>query len=159
VQRAADPDQGHFGLAVDDYAHSTAPNRRFPDLVTQRLLKAAAGGTPAPYTDGELTAIATHCTERENAARKVERTMRKVVAATILHKRVGETFQAIVTGASPKGTYVRLVRPPAEGRVIVGERGLDVGDRVKVKLLSTDPERGFVDFALADRARSPTQER
>ncbi|HEY5928465.1 MAG TPA: RNB domain-containing ribonuclease [Kofleriaceae bacterium] len=147
LQRAADPDQGHFGLAVDDYMHSTAPNRRFPDLVTQRLLKAAARGTPSPYTDSELSAIATHCTERENAARKVERTMRKVIAATMLQKRTGEIFDAIVTGASSKGTYVRLRRPPAEGRVMVGDRGLDVGDRIKVRLLSTDPQRGFIDFA------------
>jgi exoribonuclease-2 len=147
LQRAADPDQGHFGLAVDDYMHSTAPNRRYPDLVTQRLLKAASAGVQSPYSDAELTAIAAHCTERENAARKVERMMRKVVAAAILAKRVGETFDAIVTGASPKGTYVRLRRPPAEGRVIVGERGLDVGDKVKVRLLATDPQRGFVDFA------------
>jgi exoribonuclease-2 len=149
LQRAADPDQGHFGLAVDDYMHSTAPNRRYPDLVTQRLLKAASAGVPSPYTDAELTAISAHCTERENAARKVERMMRKVVAASLLANRVGDTFDAVVTGASPKGTYVRLRRPPAEGRVIAGERGLDVGDRVKVRLLSTDPERGFVDFAAA----------
>jgi exoribonuclease-2 len=147
LQRAADADQGHFGLAVDDYMHSTAPNRRYPDLVTQRLLKAAASGMPSPYRDEELMAIAAHCTEREDAARKVERTMRKVVAAAFLMKRVGETFDAIVTGASVKGTYVRLRRPPAEGRVIVGERGLDVGDRIKVRLLSTDPQRGFIDFA------------
>lgn len=149
LQRAADADQGHFGLAVDDYMHSTAPNRRYPDLVTQRLLKAAAAAVPSPYTDEELTAIAAHCTERENAARKVERTLRKVIAATLLSRRIGATFDAIVTGASPKGTYVRLRRPPAEGRVIVGERGLDVGDRVKVRLLSTDPQRGFIDFAVA----------
>jgi len=147
LQRAADVDQGHFGLAVDDYMHSTAPNRRYPDLVTQRLLKAAASGVPSPYRDEELLAIATHCTEREDAARKVERTMRKVIAAAMLAKRVGETFDAIVTGASSKGTYVRLRRPPAEGRVIAGERGLDVGDRIKVRLLSTDPQRGFIDFA------------
>jgi exoribonuclease-2 len=147
LQRAADADQGHFGLAVDDYMHSTAPNRRYPDLVTQRLLKAAAAAVPSPYRDEELTAIAAHCTERENAARKVERTMRKVVAAAMLSRRVGDTFDAIVTGASPKGTYVRLRRPPAEGRVVVGERGLDVGDRVKVRLVSTDPARGFIDFA------------
>ncbi|HEY5951744.1 MAG TPA: RNB domain-containing ribonuclease [Kofleriaceae bacterium] len=149
LQRAADPDEGHFGLAVDDYMHSTAPNRRFPDLVTQRLLKAAASGTPSPYRDDELTAIAAHCTEREDAARKVERTMRKVIAASMLSKRIGETFDAIVTGASNKGTYVRLRRPSAEGRVILGERGLDVGDRIKVRLLSTDTKRGFVDFAVA----------
>ena len=147
LQRAADPDQGHFGLAVDDYMHSTAPNRRYPDLVTQRLLVAAAHATPAPYRDDELTAIAAHCTEREDAARKVERTMRKVIAAAMLSRRIGDTFDAVVTGASSKGTYVRLRRPPAEGRVVVGERGLDVGDHVKVRLVATDPERGFVDFA------------
>lgn len=148
LQRAADPDQGHFGLAVDDYMHSTAPNRRYPDLVTQRLLKAAASSKPSPYADDELTAIAAHCTEREDAARKVERTMRKVVAAAMLSNRVGDRFVAIVTGASSKGTYVRLRRPPAEGRVIEGERGLDVGDHVHVRLVSTNPERGFIDFAV-----------
>jgi exoribonuclease-2 len=149
LQRATDPDQGHFGLAVDDYMHSTAPNRRYPDLVTQRLLVAAARGERSPYADDELTGIAAHCTEREDAARKVERTMRKVIAAAMLSRRIGDTFDAIVTGASPKGTYVRLRRPPAEGMVIVGERGLDVGDRVRVRLLATDPERGFIDFAVA----------
>jgi VacB/RNase II family 3'-5' exoribonuclease len=149
LQRAADADQGHFGLAVDDYMHSTAPNRRYPDLVTQRLLKAAAASTPSPYRDDELTKIAKHCTEREDAARKVERSMRKVIAASMLSKRHGEIFDAIVTGASVKGTYVRLRRPAAEGRVIVGERGLDVGERVKVRLISTDVQRGFVDFAVA----------
>jgi VacB/RNase II family 3'-5' exoribonuclease len=149
LQRAADPDLGHFGLAVEDYMHSTAPNRRFPDLVTQRLLKAAAAGKPASYSDDELGAIAVRCTERENAARKVERQMRKIVAATLLADRVGDKFKAIVTGASRKGTYVRLMRPPAEGRVVVGERGLDVGDRVEVKLVATDPDRGYVDFAVA----------
>lgn len=147
LQRAADPDQGHFGLAVDDYMHSTAPNRRYPDLVTQRLLVAAAQRRPAPYRDDELNAIAAHCTDRENAARKVERTMRKVVAAAMLSSRIGDTFDAIVTGASPKGTYVRLRRPPAEGRVVEGEHGLDVGDHVHVRLVATDPERGFIDFA------------
>ena len=147
LQRPADPDYGHFGLAVDDYMHSTAPNRRYPDLVTQRLLGAAAANVPSPYTDDELSAIAAHCTEREDAARKVERTMRKVIAATMLSRRIGETFDAIVTGASPRGTYVRLRRPPAEGRVIAGEPGLDVGDRVKVRLVATDPTRGFIDFA------------
>jgi exoribonuclease-2 len=147
LQRAADADQGHFGLAVDDYMHSTAPNRRYPDLVTQRLLKAAAAAVPSPYRDEELTAIATHCTERENAARKVERTMRKVAAAAMLSRRIGDMFDAIVTGASSKGTYVRLRKPPAEGRVVVNERGLDVGDRVKVRLVATDPQRGFIDFA------------
>jgi exoribonuclease-2 len=147
LQRASDPDAGHFGLAVEDYMHSTAPNRRYPDLVTQRLLKAAARDAPSPYTDDELARVAAHCTERENAARKVERTMRKVVAATFLSSRIGEVFEAIVTGVADKGTFVRLIRPAAEGRVVRGERGLDVGDTVRVKLLDTEPERGFIDFA------------
>ena len=147
LQRATDPDIGHFGLAVDDYTHSTAPNRRYPDLVTQRLLKACAASRPSPYRDDELVAIAARCTERQNAARKVERTMRKVAAAAMLSERIGEEFDAIVTGAADKGTFVRLVRPPAEGRVVRGEHGLDVGDRVRVRLLATDASRGFVDFA------------
>ena len=147
VQRASDPELGHFGLAVEDYAHSTAPNRRYPDLITQRLLKAAAAKAPPPYTDDELVAVAAHCTERENAARKVERTMRKVAAAQLLSSRIGDSFDAIVTGASDKGVFVRLLSPPAEGRVMRGERGLDVGDSVRVKLISTEPSRGFIDFA------------
>ena len=147
LQRASDPDVGHFGLAVDDYAHSTAPNRRYPDLVTQRLLKACARGEQPPYSDAELTAIAAHCTDRETSSRKVERTMRKVAAAVLLHPRIGEVFDAIVTGATDKGTFVRLVHPAAEGRVIRGERGLDVGDTLKVKLLDTSPTKGFIDFA------------
>ena len=146
LQRADDPDTGHFGLAVEDYAHSTAPNRRFPDLVTQRLLHAAAARRPQPYSDDELGALATHCTDRENAARKVERTLRKVAAATLLSERIGDEFDAIVTGASSKGTYARLLRPPAEGRVVRGEQGLDVGDRIRVRLLDTNIERGFIDF-------------
>jgi VacB/RNase II family 3'-5' exoribonuclease len=147
LQRASDPDRGHFGLAVDDYAHSTAPNRRYPDLVTQRLLKAACTGAGAPYSDDELAQIAAHCTERENAARKVERTMRKIVAADLLSPRIGQTFDAIVTGVTDKGTFARLLRPPAEGRIMRGEQGLDVGDHVEVRLTATDPERGFIDFA------------
>ena len=146
LQRADDPDTGHFGLAVEDYAHTTAPNRRFPDLVTQRLLHAAAARRPQPYSDDELHALATHCTDRENAARKVERTLRKVAAATLLSNRIGDEFDAIVTGASAKGTYARLLRPPAEGRVVRGEQGLDVGDRIRVRLLDTNIERGFIDF-------------
>jgi exoribonuclease-2 len=146
LQRATDPDFGHFGLAVDDYAHSTAPNRRYADLVTQRLLKAATAGHASPYSDDELVAIATRCTDRENAARKVERTMRKVAAASMLAPRVGDEFDAIVTGAASKGTFVRLVHPPAEGRVVRGEAGLDVGDRVRVRLVDTEPSRGFIDF-------------
>src|SRR5205085_2460073 len=128
---------GHFGLATHDYSHATAPNRRYADLVTQRLVKAALADQPAPYNDEELALLAQHCTEREDAENKVERTMRKVGAALMLADRIGEQFDAIVTGASPKGTYVRLLRPPAEGRVVRGEHGMDVGDRVKVRLLGT----------------------
>ncbi|MEO6772530.1 MAG: RNB domain-containing ribonuclease [Kofleriaceae bacterium] len=146
LQRAGDPEQGHFGLAVDDYMHSTAPNRRYPDLITQRLLKASAGGLPAPYSDDELIRIADHCTERENAARKVERTMRKVAAAEFLSSRIGEEFDAIVTGVSAKGTFVRLFQPPAEGRVVRGEHGLDVGDKLRVRLVDTAVAKGFIDF-------------
>jgi VacB/RNase II family 3'-5' exoribonuclease len=147
----ADPSspEGHFGLAVDDYAHSTAPNRRYGDLVTQRLLKAAASKTPTPYTVAELGEICARCTEMENHARKFERTMRKVAAATFLSRRIGETFDAVVTGATPKGTFVRLVSPPAEGRVVDGEEGLDVGDTLRVKLVATEPTRGFIDFVRA----------
>lgn len=142
-------DNGHFGLAVHDYTHSTAPNRRFADLVTQRLVKAALRKAPTPYTETELTAIAAHCTEREDAARKLERKMRKVGAAVLLQKRLGEQFDAIVTGVTPKGTFARLIKPPVDGRVMRGEHGMRVGDKVRVKLLSTDPERGFIDFGRA----------
>jgi exoribonuclease II len=139
--------EGHFGLAVHDYTHSTAPNRRFPDLVTQRCLKSAAAGAPAPYTREELEGIAARCNLMESAARKVERRMRKVAAAAMLSAHVGETFDAVVTGVKEHGTFARLLRPPADGRVVHGERGLDVGDRVRVRLVSTNPERGFLDFA------------
>ncbi len=147
LQKATDVDTGHFGLAVDDYTHSTAPNRRYPDLLTQRLLKACAAGAKQPYTDDELVDHAAHCTDRENAARKVERTMRKVAAAALLAPRIGDEFDGIVTGASEKGTFARLLYPPAEGRIVRGERGLDVGDKVRVKLLDTEPSKGFIDFA------------
>ena len=147
LQRATDPDTGHFGLAVDDYAHSTAPNRRYPDLITQRLLKACAAGGKAPYSDDELVAIAQHCTDRENGARKVERTMRKVAAALLLHDRIGEEFDGIITGSGPKGVFVRLFKTPtAEGRIVSHEQGLDVGDKVRVRLVDTEPNRGFIDF-------------
>ena len=146
-------DQGHFGLAANDYSHATAPNRRYADLVTQRLVKAAATGAPAPYTDDELAAVAKQCTERENAANRVERIARKAAAAILLHGRVGNTFDAIVTGVNKDGTYVRLLSPPAEGRVIRGEQGMDVGERVRVKLLDTDPRRGFIDFEGVSAAR------
>ncbi len=145
------PDTGHFGLATHDYTHATAPNRRFADLVTQRLLKAALAGKPCPYSGEELATIAAHCTEREDAARKVERQVRKEAAAESVASRVGETFDAIVTGVSPKGTYVRIVTPPIEGRVMRGEQGLDVGDKIRAKLLSTDPVHGFIDFSAQPR--------
>jgi VacB/RNase II family 3'-5' exoribonuclease len=138
---------GHFGLAVKDYTHSTAPNRRFPDLLTQRLLKSALAGAPTPYRNDELAALANHCTEQEDNATKVERQVRKSAAALLLESRVGERFDGIVTGASPKGTWVRIDHPAAEGRVVRGDKGLDVGDRVAVELVNTDVERGFVDFA------------
>ena len=147
LDRPGASDQGHFGLAVDDYTHSWAPNRRYSDLVTQRLLKSVlAGGKPA-YDDQALDAIARRCTEREDEANKVERQVRKQAAALLLAGRVGARFDAIVTGANPKGTWVRLLQPPVEGRVMRGEEGLDVGDKLRVRLLSTDPVRGFIDFA------------
>jgi VacB/RNase II family 3'-5' exoribonuclease len=149
LQRAGAPRIGHFGLAVQDYTHSTAPNRRFSDLITQRLVKAVLDGTSAPYSDAELQDVATHCTEMEDGARKVERLVRKMAAAVLLQKRIGQVFDGIVTGATDKGTFARLLAPPAEGRVVRGEKGLDVGDRVRLKLLATDPERGFIDFARA----------
>ena len=138
---------GHFSLAVKDYAHSTAPNRRYPDIITQRLLKAAVAGSPLPYANDELEALAQHCTEAEDAAKKVERQVTKSAAAILLETRIGEKFDAIVTGASDKGTWVRLLQPPIEGRLARGFQGLDVGKQVHVKLISTDVERGFIDFA------------
>jgi len=138
---------GHFGLAVHDYTHSTAPNRRFPDLVTQRLLKAAIAGRPVPYRDDEFPALARHCTEQEDNANKVERQVRKSAAALLLEPRIGERFDGIVTGASEKGTWVRIFHPPAEGRVAHGFEGLDVGEEVTVELIDTNVERGFIDFA------------
>jgi len=138
---------GHFGLAADDYSHATAPNRRYADLVQQRLVKAVLAKTPPPYTNDELAALAAHCTDREDAAQKVERHMRKVAAADLLGPRIGQTFEGIVTGVTPKGTFVRLLRPPAEGRVVRNEHGMDVGDRVRVKLVHVDPDRGFIDFS------------
>jgi exoribonuclease-2 len=137
----------HFGLAVRDYTHSTAPNRRFPDLLTQRLVKAALADQPPPYSNDELAVLAQRCTVAEDAAAKVERQVRKSAAALLLQARVGETFEAFVTGASVKGTWVRVLRPPVEGRLVRGFEGLDVGDRVTVTLERTDVERGFIDFA------------
>src|SRR5687768_2338381 len=147
MQGAGEQGEGHFGLAADDYTHSTAPNRRYADLITQRLVKAALDKSPAPYSEDELFQVAARCTERESASRKVERKMRKVAAAVLLHDKVGETFDAIVTGVTGKGTFARTIRPPVDGRVVKGERGLRVGNKTRVRLLSTDPERGFIDFA------------
>ncbi len=140
---------GHFGLALKDYTHSTAPNRRFPDLITQRLLKAALSGSAPPYSTAELNELATHCTEQEDHATKVERRVRKSAAALLLSTHIGQQFEAIVTGASSKGTWVRIAHPAAEGKLVHGVHGLDVGDRVRVELVATDFEHGFVDFARA----------
>ena len=140
---------GHFGLAVKDYSHTTAPNRRFPDLITHRLLKSAVAGLPPAYPLPELTQLATHCSEMETAATKVERSVRKSAAALVLQSHIGQVFDAIVTGATAKGTFVRVLSPPAEGRVVRGEAGLKVADRVRVELLATDFERGFIDFGRA----------
>jgi VacB/RNase II family 3'-5' exoribonuclease len=137
---------GHFGLAVKDYAHSTAPNRRYPDLVTQRLVKAAIDGLPVPYSDEDLVTLARHCTLKEDDANKVERLVRKSAFALMLEARVGESFDAIVTGAAPKGTWVRINGQPVEGRLVEGFAGLDVGDRLRVKLIHTDVEQGYIDF-------------
>jgi VacB/RNase II family 3'-5' exoribonuclease len=140
---------GHFALAVSSYTHSTAPNRRFPDLVMQRLLKAAAAGRTTPYHPDELEGLAAHCTSQEDAANKVERLVRKAAAALWMSSRVGQEFDGVVTGASAKGTWVRLRQPPVEGKVMRGFDGLDVGDRVRVRLVGTDPDRGFIDFERA----------
>jgi VacB/RNase II family 3'-5' exoribonuclease len=137
---------GHFGLAVKDYAHSTAPNRRYPDLLTQRLLKSCLESKPAPYRKDELDALATHCTQAEDAAKKVERQVAKSAAALLLESRIGDQFDSIVTGASEKGTWVRLLDIPVEGKLISGFAGLDVGDRIRVQLVDTNVERGFIDF-------------
>jgi VacB/RNase II family 3'-5' exoribonuclease len=139
-------DLPHFGLAAPDYTHATAPNRRYADLVTQRLVKAAIAGVPAPYTDDELAAIAKQCTEREDAANRVERVTRKAAAAELLAHRIGSVFTAIVTGVNKNGTFVRLLSPPAEGRVVRGEQGMDVGERVRVRLIHTDAAKGHIDF-------------
>jgi exoribonuclease-2 len=149
--RPGEPIDGHFGLAVLHYAHSTAPTRRYPDLITQRLVKAALAGDGSPYSADRLVELADHCTRQEDQAQKVERRVRKSAAACFLAERRGETFDGFITGASPKGTWVRLIDPPVEGRVVEGEDELDVGDAVRVRLVSADPERGYIDFAVISR--------
>ena len=147
LSRPGDPAQGHFALAAHDYTHSTAPNRRFGDLVTQRLIKAVLNARPAPYSDDDLAAAAANCTQKENAARKVERAMNKRIAAAALVDRLGERFSAVVTGVTPKGVFVRVLNPPVEGLLVRGQNGLDVGDQLPVRLVSADVERGYIDFA------------
>jgi exoribonuclease-2 len=144
---------GHFGLAVKDYGHSTAPNRRYPDLLTQRLLKAALEGKPTPYSKNALDVLAVHCTEAEDAATKVERQVEKSAAALLLQSRIGERFDSIVTGASEKGTWVRLLNIPVEGKLVDGFEGLDVGERVRVQLINTNVERGYIDFKKVSSSR------
>jgi exoribonuclease R len=141
---------GHFGLAVKDYGHSTAPNRRYPDLLTQRLLKAALDGQPLPYTKDQLDVLATHCTQAEDAAKKVERQVQKSAGALLLESRIGEQFDAIVTGASDKGTWVRLLTMPIEGKLVQGFQGIDVGHQLRVQLIDTNVQQGFIDFKVVN---------
>lgn len=147
VQRPGEDAGGHFGLAVNDYAHSTAPNRRFTDIVVQRIVKAVITGESQPYSPEELDAIAEHANLQEKAARKVERRMRKIVAAAVLQHHIGQEYDAIVTGDTKSGVFARILRPPVDGRVVRGEERLDVGDKVRVRLLSANPHNGFIDFA------------
>jgi len=146
VELPGESSEGHFGLAVRDYTHSTAPNRRFPDLITQRLLKAALANHPVPYGNDDLEALGKHCTEEEDLVKKVERQVGKSAAAMLLQSRIGERFDAIVTGAASKGTWVRLLHPPIEGKLVQGFKGVDVGHRIRVQLMHTDVEQGFIDF-------------
>jgi VacB/RNase II family 3'-5' exoribonuclease len=149
LERPGDSPEGHFGLAVQDYTHSTAPNRRFPDVVTQRLIKASLDGKPGPYSDNDLAAIALNCTEKGDAARKVEREMSKRLSAQAMSHHVGETFDAMVTGTTPKGTFVRVLQPHMEGLLTQGGQGLHVGDKLRAKLTRTDVQQGFIDFVKA----------
>lgn len=149
LERPGDVISGHFGLAVQDYTHSTAPNRRFADVATQRLIKAMLAGQPNPYSDDELTAIAANCTQKEDAARKVEREMSKRLAAVAMQSHIGEVFDAIVTGVTDHGTFVRVLQPQIEGLLAQGQQGLDVGDKLRAKLIRTDARKGYIDFARA----------
>jgi VacB/RNase II family 3'-5' exoribonuclease len=148
VERPGEPAPGHFGLAVQNYTHSTAPNRRFADVVTQRLIKNVMSGKSTPYSDDDLNMVARNCTEKEDAARKVERAMSKRIAAVTMSNRIGQIFDGIVTGVTPHGTFVRILNPHVEG-MLMQPRGEDVGDKLRVKLINTDPERGYIDFAHA----------
>ncbi len=147
LERPGDPVPGHFGLAVQDYTHSTAPNRRFADVATQRILKAVLAGKNNPYSDSELSAIAANCTQKEDAARKVERDMAKRIAAVTMQNRIGAQFDAIVTGVTENGTFVRALQAHVEGLLAQGDHGLDVGDKLRVKLIRVDVQHGFIDFA------------
>lgn len=147
LQRPGDTGQGHFGLAVQNYTHSTAPNRRFADLLTQRLIKAMLVNGKSPYDEDELTAIASNCTMKENAARKVERQVSKILAAMAMTRCIGEVFDAIVTGVTPHGTFVRVMTPHVEGLLAHGQQGLDVGDKIRAKLICADAHKGYIDFA------------
>jgi VacB/RNase II family 3'-5' exoribonuclease len=147
LERPDDKPEGHFALAVEDYTHSTAPNRRYADLVTQRLIKAMIAGKPSPYSDDELASIAANCTEKATAERKVEREMQKRIAAVALRHRIGQIFHAIVTGVTDRGTFVRTLTPHVDGMLVHGQQGVDVGDKLNVKLVRTDPVHGFIDFA------------
>ncbi len=149
LEKPGETAPGHFGLAVQDYTHSTAPNRRFADIVTQRLIKAMLAGQPNPYSDDELTGIATNCTLKEDAARKVEREMSKRLAAIAMQNHIGEVFDAIVTGVTDKGTFVRVLQPHVDGLLFQGQQGLDVGDKLRAKLIRVDPQKGYIDFARA----------
>jgi len=146
LKRPGEAAEGHFGLAIDDYTHATAPNRRFPDLISQRLVKAALAGRAAPYDDATLRTLAQHCTEQEGNAAKVERQVRKSAAAMLLTPHLGEQFDAMVTGVNESGTWVRIAHPLAEGKLVQGVQGLDVGDTIRVQLTHADIERGFIDF-------------
>jgi len=148
VQRVGEDAGGHFGLAVNDYAHSTAPNRRFTDIVVQRLVKAVIADEPSPYTADELDAIAEHANLQERASRKVERKMRKIIAASVMQRHIGEVFEAIVTGDTAAGVFARIIRPPVDGRVVRGEESVLVGDKLRVRLISANPHNGFIDFAV-----------
>lgn len=144
------PNPGHFGLALRDYSHSTAPNRRYPDLITQRLLLAALTNKPQPYTQSELETLAEQCTTKEDDADRIERRLKKCASAIVLSSSIGKNFDAIVTGAGDKGTWVRIITPPIEGKLVKGTEGVDVGDQIKVKLIHTDPKAGFIDFVLSN---------